>query len=91
MGYTRLIRITSNKGEKHQLAIMANFAEMNYSVVAIQFNHARTRLESHIIETFSTIFEATRAFKQHIVKCQYDPSYYQKMFETAKGKSRLYV
>lgn len=91
MGYTRLIRMTDNKGEKYQLAIMANFAEMNYSVVAIQVNHTRTRLKPHIVETFSTIFEATRAFNQHIVKWQSDPQHYQKMFEVAKGKSRLYV
>lgn len=91
MGYTRLIRMTDNKNERYQLAIVANFAEMNYSVAVIAFNHTRTRLESHLVETFSTIFEATRVFNQHIAKWQSCPKHYQKMFETAKDKSRLYV
>lgn len=91
MSYHRFIQITNNKDELYQLAIMADFAEMTYSVVVVHFNHTHTAVEHHVVETFYTVFEATREFHRLVGERQQDKDFYQKLFETAKEKGQLYL
>lgn len=90
MGYWRFIK-TTHSPDLYQLAIMADFAEMTYSVVMYHTNRTHTILESHIIASFPNIFDATREYNRLVADRHKQQDCFKCWFHEAKEKSKLYV
>lgn len=90
MAYQRYIK-TTHSPDLYQLAIMADYAEMTYSVVVLHSNRTHTAVEHHILATFSNIFEATRHYNELVANRNTQADCFKCLFNAAKEKSKLYV